>query len=158
MYIRYNIATLLTSTLGGWLEGVIKFTILYAQFILICPEYEVRKKIYQNKRPMGHIAHLRNQVKSINTFEQSYDYVITLIGRRKKPHYLLFENWMLISCKTLSPFLQTMLCVKFGSGEDSENMKSLQTDGRTDGWMMDDRQLEKLTWAFSSDELKIMSL
>ena len=52
---------------------------------------------------------------------------------------------MLISCKTLSPFLQTMLCVKFGSGEDSENMKSLQTDGRTDGWMMDDRQLEKLT-------------
>ena len=29
----------------------------------------------QNKRPMGHIAHLRNQFKSINTFELSYDYI-----------------------------------------------------------------------------------
>ena len=33
-----------------------------------------------NKRPMGHIAHLRKQFKSINT----YDYIITLIERRKK--------------------------------------------------------------------------
>ena len=33
-----------------------------------------------NKRPMGHIAHLRKQFKSINT----YDYIITLIKRRKK--------------------------------------------------------------------------
>ena len=24
---------------------------------------------------MGHIAHLRNQLKSMNTFEQSYDYI-----------------------------------------------------------------------------------
>ena len=32
------------------------------------------------KRPMGHIAHLRKQFKSINT----YDYIITLIKRRKK--------------------------------------------------------------------------
>ena len=35
-----------------------------------------------NKRPMGHIAHLRKQFKSINT----YDYIITLIKGRKK-HY-----------------------------------------------------------------------
>ena len=34
----------------------------------------------KNKRPMGHIAHLRKQFKSINT----YDYIITLIKRRKK--------------------------------------------------------------------------
>ena len=34
-----------------------------------------------NKRPMGHIAHLRKQFKSINT----YDYLITLIKRREKP-------------------------------------------------------------------------
>ena len=27
------------------------------------------------KRPMGHIAHLRNQFKSMNTFEQSYDHI-----------------------------------------------------------------------------------
>ena len=33
-----------------------------------------------NKRPMGHIAHLRKPFKSINT----YDYIITLIKRRKK--------------------------------------------------------------------------
>ena len=35
----------------------------------------------ENKRPVGHIAHLRKQLKSINT----YDYIITLIKRRKKP-------------------------------------------------------------------------
>ena len=32
-----------------------------------------------NKRPMGHIAHLRKQFKSINT----YDYIITMIKGRK---------------------------------------------------------------------------
>ena len=32
------------------------------------------------KRHMGHIAHLRKQFKSLNT----YDYIITLIKRRKK--------------------------------------------------------------------------
>ena len=37
--------------------------------------------ISHNKRPMGHIAHLRKQFKSINT----YDYIITLIRRRKNP-------------------------------------------------------------------------
>ena len=34
----------------------------------------------QTKRPMGHIAHLRKEFKSINT----YDYIITMIKRRKK--------------------------------------------------------------------------
>ena len=43
-----------------------------------------------NKRPMGHIAYLRNQFKSIHTFAQSYDYIIMLIWRRKKNH--LFDN------------------------------------------------------------------
>ena len=28
-----------------------------------------------NNRPMGHIAHLRNQFKSMNSCEQSYDYI-----------------------------------------------------------------------------------
>ena len=41
-----------------------------------------------NKRPMGNIAHLRKQFKSINT----YDYIITMIKRRKKTHYYLNEN------------------------------------------------------------------
>ena len=38
------------------------------------------KQTKKTKRPMGHIAHLRKQFKSINT----YDYIITLIKRRKK--------------------------------------------------------------------------
>ena len=49
---------------------------------------------------MGHIAHLRKQFKSINT----YDYIITLIKRRKKHYYVfsfeslpneaLCQNWL----------------------------------------------------------------
>ena len=35
---------------------------------------------------MGHIAHLRNQFKSINTFKKGYDYIITLIRRGKVPY------------------------------------------------------------------------
>ena len=40
-----------------------------------------------NKRPMGHIAHLRKHFKSINTF----DYIITLIKRKKKSLLSLWE-------------------------------------------------------------------
>ena len=39
------------------------------------------------KTNMGHIANMRKHFKSINT----YDYVITLIKRRRKTH-ILFEN------------------------------------------------------------------
>ena len=52
-----------------------------------------------------------------------------------------------------------MLCAKFGwnwpsgSGEEDEIVESLQTDGQTDG-QTDDRWSEKLTWVFSSGELK----
>ena len=63
-----------------------------------------------NKRPMGHIAHLRKQLKSINT----YDYIITLIKRRKKPLLSLWElngssfeqNWIPFTkgCFVLSLF------------------------------------------------------
>ena len=41
---------------------------------------------------MGYIAHLRNQFKAINTFEKSYDYIITLIRRVKT---LLSPFWEL---------------------------------------------------------------
>ena len=51
-----------------------------------------------NKRPMGHIAHLRKQFKSINT----YDYIITLIKRRKKK---LLISWEFIG----SSFEQTWI-------------------------------------------------
>ena len=43
---------------------------------------------------MGHIAHLRKQFKSINTF----DYIITLIKRRKKINFMItycFFIWIL---------------------------------------------------------------
>ena len=53
---------------------------------------------FTNKRPMGHIAHLRKQFKSINT----YDYIITLIKRRKNninlestsPKDALCQDWL----------------------------------------------------------------
>ena len=41
---------------------------------------KIAKSYSLNKRPMGHIAHLRKQFKSINT----YDYIITLINLEKK--------------------------------------------------------------------------
>ena len=48
---------------------------------------------FENKRPMGHIAHLRKQFKSINTF----DYIKTLIKRRKKNVIKLMRiNWFFI--------------------------------------------------------------
>ena len=47
---------------------------------LLVPRQIANKDNKRNKRPMGHIAHLRKQFKSINTD----DYIITLIKRRKK--------------------------------------------------------------------------
>ena len=64
----------------------------------------------QNKRPMGHIAHLRKQFKSINT----YDDTITLIKRRKKPHYYLSENKSVLLWTKLNHIHRRMLCAKFG--------------------------------------------
>ena len=53
----------------------------------------IRKDLH-NKRPTGHIAHLRKQFKSINT----YDYIITLIEQKKKTlSVLLQENWMVFN-------------------------------------------------------------
>ena len=37
-------------------------------------------KSTSNKRPMGHIAHLRNQFESIYQFDQNYDYIYYKIG------------------------------------------------------------------------------
>ena len=93
-----------------------------------------RFRIWNNKRPMGHIAHLRKQFKSLNIWTN-----LNFLHPRK-----LFAkfgwNW------------------SSGSGEEDENVKILQTDGRTDGQTdrqtTDNRWSEKLTWAFSSGELK----
>ena len=69
------------------------------------------KKVNLNKRPMGHIAHLRNQFKS----EELWLY-LNIDKEKKKPVYLLFKNWMVIICITLSFSTQRMLSAKFGSG------------------------------------------
>ena len=96
------------------------------------------------------------------------DFLITSIYFR---YFVIISPW-----KRAVPFIWTdlnplhprMLCAKFGwnwpsgSEEEDENVKSLQTDGqtdrqtdrRTDRQTTDDRWSEKLTWHFSSGELK----
>ena len=73
-------------------------------------------KPINNKKPMSHIAHL---FKSINT----YDYVITLIKRRKNINFMRIY-WFIIWTK-LNPVHQRMFCVKFGwnwpSGSGEQN-------------------------------------
>ena len=111
-----------------------------------------------NKRPMGHIAHLRKlEIGEENFWISSMNFryfaIISPLGRA----------WPFI-WTNLNPLYPGILCVKFswnwpsGSGEEDENVKSLQTDGQSDGrtdrQTTDDRWSEKLTWAFSTGELK----
>ena len=109
--------------------------------------------LHFNKRPMGHIAHLRKQLKSINT----YDYIITLIKRRRKN-----INFMITYCFFHLYPHPRMLCAKIGwnwlsgSGEEDENVKSLRQQ-RQRRQTTDKFWSEKLTWAFGSGELKTIS-
>ena len=45
-----------------------------------------------NKRPMGHLAHLRNQLKSVNTFERSYDHIYYITGPVEEKSFKFREN------------------------------------------------------------------
>ena len=87
------------------------------------PEWDVKPKTKQNKRPMGHIAHLRKQFKSINT----YDYIITLIKRRKKPIINFIRIYFFFIWRNLNLLHPKMLCAEIGwnwlsgSGEDFFN-------------------------------------
>ena len=56
---------------------------------------------YCNKRPMGHIAHLR---------KNTYDYILTLIKGRKKTFLLLWEFSVLHLKKLESPSPKDALC------------------------------------------------
>ena len=60
--------------------------------------------------------------------------------------------------QTWIPFTQDALCQVWFLRRKDENVKSFQTDRRTnrrtDRRTTDDRRLEKLTWGFSSGELK----
>ena len=62
-----------------------------------------------NKSPMGHIAHLRKQFKSINT----YDHTITLIKRKKNHIYFLRIEWFSIWTNLIS-LHPRMLYAKIG--------------------------------------------
>ena len=104
------------------------------------------------KRPMGHIAHLRKQLKSINT----YDYHNVNKKKKKPIIYFMRIEWFFI-WTNLNPLHPRVLCTKFGwnwpsgSGEEDEDVKSSRQRRRT----MDKFWSEKLTWAFGSGELKI---
>ena len=75
---------------------------------------------------MGHIAHLRKQFKSINT----YDYIMTLIKRWKNKNIINFMRiyWFFI-WTNLNPLHPRMLCAKFGwnwlSGSGEEDIFNL---------------------------------
>ena len=62
-----------------------------------------------NKRPMGHIDHLRKQFKAINT----YDYIITLIKRRKKTIINFMRICWFSIWTNLNPLHPRMLCDKY---------------------------------------------
>ena len=80
-----------------------------------------------NKRSMGHTAHLRKQFNSIN----KYDYIITLMKRRKNN----IINFMRIYCffiwRNLNPLHPKMLCAKIvwnwlsGYGEEDFLISSM---------------------------------
>ena len=98
------------------LNGIIKIIFISSAYIICLFNSESKKKNtgirrVTNKRPMGHIAHLRKQFKSINT----YDYIMTLIKRRKNKNII---NFMRIYCffiwTNLNPLHTRMLCAKFG--------------------------------------------
>ena len=64
----------------------------------------MRYILIKDKRPMGHIAHLRKQFKSLN----KYDYIITLIQKIKKK---LYENLLVLHINKLeSPSPKDALC------------------------------------------------
>ena len=78
----------------------------------------------KNKRPMGHIAHLRKQFKSINT----NDYIITLIKRRRKNVINFIRVYWFFIWTNLNPLHPRMLCANFGwnwtSGSGEEDFKN----------------------------------
>ena len=60
---------------------------------------------------MDHIAHLKNQFKSMNTFEQSFDYMYTCIYHKIGPEIL--EEKILKFCECIFAIL---LLSPFGKG------------------------------------------
>ena len=78
---------------------------MYTYIIVIYQNvYDEFDVINDNKRPMGHIAHLRKQFKSLN----KYNLIITLIKRRKKK---LYEKLLVLHLQKFeSPSPKDALC------------------------------------------------
>ena len=133
------------------------------------------------KRPMGHIHHLRKQFKSINM----YDYIIMLIKRRKTPLFFFYENLMVLHLyKLMNPLSsKDALCqvwlkltqtfwrrfLNFGNvfcyfiiifpwkrTGAFTLMPTMTTMTTTTTDIMDKFWSEKLTWALSSGEHKMI--
>ena len=84
-----------------------------------------------------------------------FDYIIMLIKRRKKIIIIFMRIYWFFNWRNLNPLHPRMFFAKFGwnwpggSWKEVENRKR-----RTDRQTTDERWSEKLTWAFSSGELK----
>ena len=81
--------------------------------ISVVTKWDNKSNANLNKRHMGHIAYLKNQFKSTNTFARSYDCIILLIWRGENLSSPFYTQMVLI-CKTVSPLHQSMLYAKFG--------------------------------------------
>ena len=126
----------------------------HADIIICYIVYQIHVKHAMNKRPMGHIAHLKNQFNSMNKFEQSNDYIYHKIGpvvheNIFKFSSLYFCNFAIISLwkrawpfiwRNLNPLHLRMHFAKFGKNWPSgsrENFKfSLFCDSTllANGW------------------------
>ena len=69
-------------------------------------DYIIKLIRRRNKRPIGHIAHLRNQFKSMNTLEQNFEtYQNHWLGEQKTMISFLRIEWSLF-VKPWAPFTQ----------------------------------------------------
>ena len=72
---------------------------------LIFLDFIEERQTYLNKRPIGYIAHPRNQFKSMNTFERSYDIIYYKTGPVVQEVWKYLSNFVIISqCKKVWSF------------------------------------------------------
>ena len=139
------------------LEKKIISSIYFLYFIIISPWKRIWPFIWTNLKPLHprvHCAKVGWNWPS-GSGEEIFFHFVNVFSLFR--NYLPVEKgvaFYLNKLETPPPPNWSMLCAKFGwnwpsgSREEHENVKSLQTDGRTDDG-------QKLTWVFSSGELII---
>ena len=101
------------------LSGEIWYTYVMNKLTINTLDYQISKA----RGPWATSFTWETSLIFIYTFEKSYDYIITMIKKRKTYH-LFFENWMVLIYETLSLPHPRMICAKFGwnwssgSGDD----------------------------------------